>query len=459
MKKRIIICSVIFIMILFGSVAYIDLKAQNLNRTMKVYDIAANTLSSYFNWPEGAQGTDLSAKGDDFSKLTMNQFAFLPFDSKTIWPVGSRMPKGFTPEDILVKGTDPGLGISDLHKQSINGEGITVAVIDKPILADHHEFSGRMTYIEVLKDNPESKKMHFHGMACASILAGEKCGVANKSKLYYFAVPDNGKNITNYTQALLKLLEVNSELTQKEKIQVVSISDGEWVGKNDKASKELVKTIEAVEKQGIAVVTCAEFPVKFSVAGCPLEKDKDKIDNYEPGIYMQKNSPVSTNPLRNIRFLNTVDRWVYVPADYRTTSSNSGIDEYAYWGQGGLSWACPYIAGLIALGKQVNPICGNDKIYQTLNETSTKSRSGLRMINPLKFIEEIKKDYKAPVTNQIELEAVQRNVNGISISVDPRIELLAAVQMISSYDKRYHLMTRLNLSYKTDIKEYFSKYS
>ena len=46
----------------------------------------------------------------------------------------------------------------------------------------------------------------------------------------------------------------------------------------------------------------------------------------------------------------------------------------------------------------------------------------------------------------------------VNVTVDSRIELLAVVQCLSGYDKRYRLITRFDFPYKQDVREYFSKY-
>ena len=40
-------------------------------------------------------------------------------------------------------------------------------MIDRAIRQDHVEFDGRLNYIEVHPDHPESKHTDFHGMVCA----------------------------------------------------------------------------------------------------------------------------------------------------------------------------------------------------------------------------------------------------------------------------------------------------
>ena len=46
----------------------------------------------------------------------------------------------------------------------------------------------------------------------------------------------------------------------------------------------------------------------------------------------------------------------------------------------------------------------------------------------------------------------------VNITVDSRIELLAAVQFLSGYDERYRLITRSDFPYKQDVREYFSEH-
>ena len=89
-----------------------------------------------------------------------------------------------------------------------------MAIIDKPIRSTSNEFpKDNLTYIQIGTDTG----FHFHGISCASILAGKNCGVAPDAKLYYFAVPDNGKNFESYSTAIDKVIELNQKLNEKEK--------------------------------------------------------------------------------------------------------------------------------------------------------------------------------------------------------------------------------------------------
>jgi len=59
---------------------------------------------------------------------------------------------------------------------------------------------------------------------------------------------------------------------------------------------------------------------------------------------------------------------------------------YQYWGRGGQSWAVPYVAGVLAMGWQVNPEMGNDEAKALLFETAVAGSNGGNIINPAAFI-------------------------------------------------------------------------
>lgn len=75
----------------------------------------------------------MNLSGDDYS----NQLALLlnaTFGTRTKWPPAKKLPKGFDPAEILAIGKDPGLGIRSLHEHGITGRGVTIAIIDQPLL-------------------------------------------------------------------------------------------------------------------------------------------------------------------------------------------------------------------------------------------------------------------------------------------------------------------------------------
>jgi serine protease AprX len=148
----------------------------------------------------------------------------------------------------------PGISSPALQKY-VTGKGVGVAVIDKPILASHREFQGRIRYVEVFPEDSSSKRTHFHGKAAASILAGSTTGVAPGSFLHYYAVPDRPADVMNheYATALRQMVKENESLPQEQRIQVVSISDGRFP--QLKGVDEWNEALREAESSGIAVIT------------------------------------------------------------------------------------------------------------------------------------------------------------------------------------------------------------
>jgi serine protease AprX len=309
--------------------------------------------------------------GKILDSLSLPFLATQSFDQETKWPK-RHLPIGFEPVTWLNTARNPGLGVQQLTLEGITGKGITIAIIDKPIRSTHSEFAGRISYTNVF-DNPDSSEpWHFHGIACASILAGKTTGVAPGVHLYYFAVPDNGENFLNYTKAIEQLLLINRNLMPEDKIRLVSISDGrigpytmEWEAAKSKLKAEGIEYLYA----GPDVFS------GFAWGGCPPYYDRENPEYYEISSYLESKG---------------VTKGLIVPADYRTTASNDGDEAFVYWGTGGISWAIPYVAGLSALAWQINPGLGYSDIRDLLFNTAETKPNGVKVLSPLKFIDSVK---------------------------------------------------------------------
>ena len=55
--------------------------------------------------------------------------------------------------------------------------------------------------------------------------------------------------------------------------------------------------------------------------------------------------------------------------DSRATASPTGLDEYVFYYQGGLSWSIPYLAGVYALAVQVDPMVTPEQFWSFAMET------------------------------------------------------------------------------------------
>ena len=106
-----------------------------------INDFVSKMVSLESIW--GLCGKDISEL--DFAKVSEEQFLRLAFNEYTKFPNSFKIDY----KRILEESKKPGLGISELHARGINGSGVNVAVIDKPILETHDEFTDRIKRIRI----------------------------------------------------------------------------------------------------------------------------------------------------------------------------------------------------------------------------------------------------------------------------------------------------------------------
>lgn len=116
----------------------------------------------------------------DISGLTLSDrttdLLYADFDSLTKFP--KELPDSFRPDKILESGKDPGLGIRALHLKGITGKGVSIAIIDQPLLVGHKEYSSSLKSYEELFLRVKNSPAAMHGAAVASLAVGKTCGVA-----------------------------------------------------------------------------------------------------------------------------------------------------------------------------------------------------------------------------------------------------------------------------------------
>jgi hypothetical protein len=285
-------------------------------------------------------------------------------------------------DEIMKNGKNPGLGIRELHNEGITGKGINVAIIDQNLLLHHPEFDGKIAEYYDTGCEQEASSGSMHAPAVASILVGNTIGVAPDAKVYFAAAPSWNGDSEFYAKGLYWIIEKNKKLPEGEKIRVVSVSaapsgDGSPFTNNLNMWDEAVL---AAQDEGILVLDC---------------RNNEKTGIIAPAFYNPNNPnnvsmcsggfPTSTFVIPSSH--------IGVPTSYRTVAEEywEGSPSYQYTGQGGLSWGIPYAAGVLALGWQVNPTLDNAQIVQILFETSTIADDGSNIINPIAFIDAIKK--------------------------------------------------------------------
>lgn len=69
---------------------------------------------------------------------------------------------------------------------------------------------------------------------------------------------------------------------------------------------------------------------------------------------------------------------------------DKGDYKYQYNGQGGQSWAIPYVAGVMAMGWQVNPDLTGEHMVKLLFDSAYEADKDTLIINPPAFIKLVK---------------------------------------------------------------------
>lgn len=315
----------------------------------------------------GKTGGGLDLRSCNLSKMDLSAYPanladYADFDSKTRWPGKSKMPKGFNPAKLLEEGRNPGLSVRSLHQSGIDGSGVSVAIIDQPLLPRHAEYAHRLKLYE---QNSDDEQASMHGAAVASIAVGKTVGVAPKADLYYIAARWGERkrgawDVRPEAEALHRLLEINNTLPAAKKIRVVSLSLG-GLKTADKGAEEWTSGLEEAKRQGIAVFTTEDiFTLSRSCAAC----NADDNASYTRGAYWWKeeNYPLYAEM-----------EAVLFPTDYRVTAAPNGTADYVSYSNGGLSWGVPYAAGVYALAAQVYPALTEELFWKIAKETAASA--------------------------------------------------------------------------------------
>jgi subtilisin family serine protease len=311
---------------------------------------------------------------NDDINLSYEDIRTLTFNRLTVWNVENTKKA----EEILTTYTNPGLGVRDLHKKGITGQGVVTAIIDQNLAGEHPEFKGKLKgYYDLGCDmSPDEGSMH--GPAVASLLVGNNIGTAPGSSVYYFAVPSWKRDSKYYADALTMIIEMNSKMEKdSDKIRVVSVSaapsgDGSPCEKNNELWDEAVK--KAMDAN-ILVLDCTSNKFGFVSPGYYDPDAPEDLELFKSGW-----------PNREVR--ETPENYVCAPCSYRTKAEEYVKNEfsYQYSGVGGLSWGIPYAAGVCALGWQVNPDLTAQEMKELLLKSAYTTSAKVRVINPAGLI-------------------------------------------------------------------------
>lgn len=317
---------------------------------------------------------------DEYNRLYLDTYSF---NDRTVL-VGAEDETAA----LLEAGRDPGLGVRSLQARGITGQGVKIAIIDQSLLTDHPEISGAIAaYCETGIDSGLNEGT-LHGPAVASILAGQTVGVAPGVQVYYMATP-GAADSRPLADALRHILEINETLPEGEKIRAVSVSAAPGdrdLFENADLWRDALAEAEAagllvLTAQGAAAgsarltLSTSTFDLtrRDSPAACKTGLPNDS------GMLAARKSPFCLG----------------LPCAYRTVAEEyvPGQCGYRYDAVGGLSWGIPYCVGVMALGWQVAPALTNEEMLQTLLDTAAPNADGLRIIDPVHFIETLEREY------------------------------------------------------------------
>ena len=271
-----------------------------------------------------------------------------------------------------------------MHKKGVTGKSVNVAIIDQNMLKDHPEFEDRIVaYYDSGCNQPENKGS-YHGASVMGILAGKTIGVAPEVNVYYAAAPSWEKDAKYYADSLNWIIQQNKELHKSEKIRVVSVSASPTSEDNGFENGELwKKAVLDAQKDGIMIIDCgSNYDTGFVFSSYYDINDQNNVSKSTPGYPGKYEMDFKHEYWENILF---------APASFRTLAQEfiKGEHCYRYDSVGGQSWSVPYVAGVLALGWQVNPKLDPDTMKNLLFETSWINDEGLHFINPPDFIKAV----------------------------------------------------------------------
>ena len=276
---------------------------------------------------------------------------------------------------VMESGRNPGLMVRAIHG-GLTGAGVNVAIIDQNLPGTGHpEYAGKVAaYYDVGTGQPRTSGS-MHGPAVLSLLVGTQAGTAPGARVYYAAVPSWTGDAKYYADALRWIMDQDRRLPRGQKIRVVSVSaapsgTGSPFTMN---GRDWDAAVKEATRAGILVLDCTITWGKIGPAYYDLA-DPEDVHKVTPGFPGLASQPDTTHLL--------------APASYRSVAETyqEGLDSWQYTGRGGLSWAIPWTAGVLAMGWQLYPALDANAIMKLLSDSAYVRPDGCRIIDPVSFI-------------------------------------------------------------------------
>ncbi len=183
----------------------------------------------------------------------------------------------------------PDKEIRDLHAQGIRGRHIGIAIVDRPLLVEHREYTERLRWYDEIDCDP-TEPAGWHATAVASLAAGSNVGIAPEADLYFVGVgmmwsrePMGNwftalRHMIHYGQtlpmAIRRILECNRRLPADRKIRALSLSVG--------GGSSFLQAVEEARREGLFVAALDLHvppvgPVTFASPASPSAYTAHKI--------------------------------------------------------------------------------------------------------------------------------------------------------------------------------------
>lgn len=278
---------------------------------------------------------------------------FLNFNSATFLNTPKEnLPKGWNPDEIIEQGRSIGQNSDKMHEMGYTGKGISVAIIDSPIILHNDLKSSLVSYNKMANVKQTSPDAYYHGQAVSDIFVGDKDGVAPDANLHYYAAAGIQGNKNSQTddrlRGLRQIIEHNSKCQPQDKIRVVSLSWG--LNEGDYGYDEFKDMVKRLYEDDVFVACGGMTMINESITGADFgwnileKKDQTKpqndFSNYEASWCVSNNT----------------ERTLCILSGDRTVASAMSNSQYRHDSKGSTSWTAPAIAGIYTCALQ----CANE---------------------------------------------------------------------------------------------------
>jgi len=327
-------------------------------------------------------------------------------------------------------------------ERSLNGEGVTVALIDTGADADHQSLQGKIiAFRDFVNDQKQPYDDNGHGTHCASLIAGDEgTGIAPGAKLAVVKVMD--REGACYLSDALKALDWCLENRERYGIEVISFSVG---GESPSDGTSLLdEACNRMVEEGLVMCVAAgnSGPDEGSIV-IPGDADRvitvGAIDSGGSIFELSSRGPAATGDIKPDLVALGVD----------VVSALAGSTD-GYSSMSGTSMAVPQVAGAAAVLLQAEPELQPSDIKRILLKTADDLGSegpdyvygygALNLTGALASMQLQLEKLKAPVLESVELSKSEGQVgDAVMVEARARGEIRAVRSVVEGPDRELEI--------------------